>query len=70
MVAKEVGRRLLKAGIEVDGKDLLRVAHRYPDEIHRGIKKARMNDRAVTPDTALFSRLSKERLLLSVGIDR
>jgi len=70
MVAKEVGGRLLETGVEVDGHDLQRIANRYPGEMMRGIKNARMDDRAVTPDTALFSNLSKKRVLLSVGIDR
>ena len=70
MVAKEVGGGLLEGGVEVDGSDLQRIADRYPDEMNRRIKKARMDDRAVTPDTALFSSLSKERVCLSVSIDR
>ena len=70
MVAKEVGGGLLEGGVEVDGSDLQRIADRYPDEMNRRIKKACMDDRAVTPDTALFSSLSKERVCLSVSIDR
>ena len=67
MVAREVGGRLLQAGVEVDGKDLLRIAHRYPDEIRHRIKTAQMDDRAVTPDPAFFSRLAKVRVWLSVS---
>ncbi|WP_372683262.1 hypothetical protein [Desulfosarcina sp.] len=67
MVAKEIGGGLLEAGIEVGGGDLRRIADRYPDKLNRGIRNARMDDRAITPDT-LFSTLSEERVLLSVSI--
>ncbi len=69
MVAKEVGRGLLEGGVEVDGSDLQRIADRYPGQITRSIKKARMDDRDATPDMTLFSKLSKERLWLSIAID-
>jgi hypothetical protein len=68
MVAREVGGGLLEAGIEVDGGDLQRIADRYPDKLNRSIQSARMDDRAITPDTSLFSTLSEERVLLSVSI--
>jgi len=67
MVAKEVGGQLLEAGIEVDGSDLQQIVDRYPGEFNRSIRKARMDDRAITPDRARFSSISKERVLLSVS---
>ena len=69
MVAREVAEGLLEAGIEVEGSDLRRIADRYPDKLNRSIRNARMDDRAITPDTSLFSTLSEERVLLSVSID-
>ncbi|MBC2710331.1 MAG: hypothetical protein HGJ94_04830 [Desulfosarcina sp.] len=68
MVAREVGGRLLEAGVEVDGSDLQRIADRYPEDLSRIIRKARMGDHEVTPDKSLFSTLSKHRILLSVSI--
>ncbi len=68
LVAKEVGGRLLEAGVEVDGSDIQRIANRYPGEFSRSIRKAKMDDHVITPDTAFFSALSKKRLLLSVSI--
>lgn len=68
MVATEVGEGLLEAGIEVAGGDLQRISDRYPDKLNRSIQSARMDDRAITPDTSLFSTLSEEPVLLSVSI--
>ena len=67
MVAKEVGGRLLEAGVEVDGNDLQRIADRYPGELNRGIRNARMDDHEITPDLAFFSTLPAKRVLLSVS---
>ena len=68
MVAKEVGGRLLEAGVEVDGSDLKRIADRYPDNLSRSIRNARMDDQPTTPDTALFTTLSERRVWLSIHI--
>lgn len=68
MVAKEVGGRLLEAGVEVDGKDLRRIADRFPAEVSRSIRKGRMDDHAITPDKAFFSRLPENRVLLTVSV--
>ena len=70
MVSREVGGHLLETGIEVDGGDLQRIADRYPDELGRSIRKARMGDHVITPDGAFFSTLSQQRVLLSVISDR
>jgi hypothetical protein len=67
MVAKEVGTRLLEAGVEVDGKDLRRIVDRFPAEMNRGIRNGRMDDHAITPDTAFFSTLTEKRVLLTVS---
>ena len=66
MVAKEVGGRLLGAGVEVDGGDLQRIADRYPEELDRTIRQARLGDRRVKPDSAFFSSLAGKRVLLFV----
>ncbi|WP_319405030.1 hypothetical protein [uncultured Desulfosarcina sp.] len=68
MVAKEVGGRLLEAGVEVDGDDLKRIANRFPDEVSRNIRNGRMDDHAITPDMAFFSTLPGKRILLTVSI--
>ena len=68
MVAKEVGARLLEAGVEVDGKDLQRIADRFPAEMIRSIRNGRMDDHAITLDMAFFSTLPGKRVLLSVSI--
>jgi hypothetical protein len=70
MVAKEVGGRLLEAGVEVDGDDLQRIADRFPDEMSRSIRKGQMNDQAITPDMTFFSTLPGKRVLLTVSIVR
>jgi len=67
MVAREVGGRLLEAGVVVDGGDLQRTVDRYPGELSRGIRKARMDDRAITADMAFFSTLPAKRVLLSIS---
>lgn len=70
MVAKEVGARLLEAGVEVDGKDLERIADRYTAKLKRVIHTARRDDRDIEPDKRLFSSLSGDRLLLSVSVEK
>lgn len=70
MVAREVGSRLLEAGVEVDGRDLQRIADRFPEELGRSIREARMDDRKISADTDLFSSLSQHRVLLSVVMER
>jgi hypothetical protein len=66
MVAKEVGGRLLEAGVEVEGSDLQRIADHRPEELTRSIRKARMDNRDITADSAFFSTLTQHRVLLSI----
>jgi hypothetical protein len=66
MVAREVGSRLLEAGVEVDGSDLQRIADHRPEELTRSIRKARMDNRDITADSAFFSTLTQHRVLLSI----
>ncbi len=70
MVAKEVGSRLLETGVEVDGCDLKRIADHFPEALTRSIRQARMDDRDITADTALFSSLAQHRVFLSVVMER
>lgn len=67
MVAKEIGGRLLEAGVEVDGSDLQRIAARYPEELPRLIRKALMDDHEIPIDKALFATLSEKRVWLSLS---
>lgn len=67
MVAKEVGGRLLAAGVEVDGSDLGWIAERCSVELKRGIRAMRMNDREIEPDPAIFSSLAHQRVWLSIN---
>ena len=70
MVAKEVGGRLLEAGVEIDGKDLERTAERHAEKVERAIHTARRDDRDIEPDKLFFSSLSEHRLLLSVSVEQ
>lgn len=70
MVAREVGSRLLESGVEVDGRDLQRIAQRFPEELTRSIRKARMDDRDITADMDLFSSLSQQRVFLSIVMEK
>ena len=63
-----IGGGLLEAGMEVDGSDLQRVADHYPGELNRSIRKAQLDDRATTPDTAFFSTLPAKGVWLSVDV--
>ena len=70
MVAREVGSRLLESGVEVSGDDLQRIARRFPEEVTRSIRKARVDDQDTTVDMDLFSSLSQHRVLLSIVIEK
>ncbi len=69
MVAKEIGGRLLEAGVEVAGSDIQRIADRFPVELGRGIRNAQMDGRQITPDTAFFSTLAPQRVWLTVTVE-
>ncbi len=66
MVAREVGNRLLAAGVEVAGSDLQRIAARYPTDLSSTIRSARTGEHQITPDMAFFSTLSKRRVWLTL----
>ena len=70
MVAKEVGGRLLAAGVEIDGKDLERIAERHAEKLVQAIHTARRDECDIEPDTLIFSSLSGHRLLLSVSVEQ
>jgi hypothetical protein len=70
MVAREIGGRLLEAGVAVDGRDLKRIADRFPEELKKSIQKARMDDRDIAADMELFSSLSQHRVFLSVVMEK
>ncbi|BBO71875.1 hypothetical protein DSCA_58050 [Desulfosarcina alkanivorans] len=70
MVAREVGSRLLETGVEVHGRDLQRIAERFPDELTRNIRNARVDDGEVSADMNLFSSLSSQWVLLSVVMEQ
>jgi hypothetical protein len=69
MVAKEVGGRLLAAGVEVDGSDIANLARRHADALGRSIKAARRDGHDIPADLAFFSTLSTQRVLLSVSLE-
>jgi len=66
MVAKEIGGRLLEAGIEIDGTDLERIAHHCQSASPNGIVKGRLDKQETIPDRDFFSTLSGHRLWLTV----
>ncbi|MFO7716462.1 hypothetical protein [Desulfosarcina sp.] len=67
MVAREVGGRLLEAGVEVDGRDLQRSIDRCPEAFGRCIRKVRRDGQTVAADSAFFSTLASGRISLSVS---
>jgi hypothetical protein len=64
MVARELGPRFLEKGVEIHGRDLLRVADRLPSVA----VKARLDGRETEANADFFSSLVSDRLRLTVGI--
>ena len=69
LVAAEIGGHLLKAGVEVDGDDLRRIAERHPEALIRCIRQARKDQKEVSVNHALFATLVDQRLRLTVDAD-
>lgn len=66
MVARELGERLLERGVEIHGRDLLRIADHLLAVSPGAVVNARLDGREIDADADFFSSLASDRLQLFV----